>query len=186
MPFGQKQKAFGERRDLDDYETPAPQTEALLRHVEFHGPILEPAAGTGKMARVLRRHGHSVETADIKRGRDFLERTKPCMNIVTNPPYHGQMPFLFAKKAMELATGKIALLVKPGFLWGKTRREWLNQHRPYCLVILCDRILFTLPDGSPIKGQFYDHMWIVWNTQHLGYRKWEIFLEDTTSWRNES
>ena len=38
----------GKRRRLDDYETPQEVTEALCEVVKFRGPILEPAAGSGR------------------------------------------------------------------------------------------------------------------------------------------
>lgn len=152
------------RQPLDAYETPAYVTQALMNRVGFTGPILEPAAGTGRIARVLRLHGYKVETDDIRRGpkHDFLMRAEPCTNVVTNPPYAGRLPFQFVEHALHLASGKVAMLLKHGFFWSQGRRDWLNKHRPSDVIFMSQRILFLLPDGRPIKGQFFDHMWVVW------------------------
>lgn len=151
------------REPFDQYETPEGVTEALLRHVRFSSRIVEPAAGSGKIARVLRSRGYRVETSDIQRGnRDFLKRTTPCDNVVTNPPYGGKLPELFVKKALELATGRVAMLLKHGFLWSSGRREWLTENPPTTIIIISNRIRFTHPNGKKIKGQFFDHWWLVW------------------------
>lgn len=178
MKGGRNQDNLAPRRDaLDRYETPPGVTLALLKHVKFKGSILEPAAGTGRIARVLRAKNYHVETADIQRGKDFLKRRSPCANVVTNPPYFGQMPFLFAKKALEISNGTVAMLVKHGFLWSKGRHRWLVENPPTTLIFCSDRILFLDPDGKQIDGQFFDHVWVVWE-RHVGRQR--FFFERVT------
>lgn len=160
---GKKRSTRREKHDA--YETPYETTEALLRHVRFDGRILEPAAGTGKIARVLRRHGYAVDTADVQRGRDFLKRRAACDNVVTNPPYHDDMPERFVRHALSLVgpRGQVAMLLKPGFLWSTGRSAWLAANPPKLLIVVANRIKFTHPNGRPIKGQFFDHWWLVWD-----------------------
>lgn len=156
------------RDPLDRYETPDYVTEALLGRVSFNGPVLEPAAGTGRIARVLRRAGCSVETADIQRGRDFLRRTRPVRNVVTNPPYRDNLPFLFVQKAFELTQdGTVAMLLKHGFLWSDDRHDWLTRNKPTQLIVMSDRVRFLEHGGEPIKGQFFDHLWVVWERRRM-------------------
>lgn len=168
------------REPFDQYETPETVTEALLRHVLFNGRILEPAAGSGKIARVLQAYGYKVDTADVQRGRDFLKRTKPCENIVTNPPYGGRLPEEFVRRALALATGKVAMLLKHGFLWSSGRREFLTAYPPTTIIIISNRIRFTHPNGKKIKGQFFDHWWLVWEPRIFLAETRIIFEEERT------
>src|SRR5262245_6456443 len=82
-----------ERKDGDFYETPEWVTEALLPHlhpIDENGSIWEPAAGSGKMVRVLTQ-SRIVWGSDISWGDDFLTsliRPANCITaIITNPPY---------------------------------------------------------------------------------------------------
>jgi len=57
-----------ERKERDLYETPPWVTEALLPHAQsINGDIWEPAAGSGKMVRVLAKH-RMVFAGDISEG----------------------------------------------------------------------------------------------------------------------
>lgn len=76
------------------YPTPPEATRALLSVEEFDGDIWEPACGDGRIAKVLRAHGHAVVSTDLhayghgEAGVDFLRETAPrAKHIVTNPPY---------------------------------------------------------------------------------------------------
>jgi predicted RNA methylase len=161
-------KPKGGRRKLDDYETPSADTERLCRFVKFRGPILEPAAGSGRMARALATWtGKRVTTADLKRGQDFLARTKKWAgDIVTNPPYHDGMATAFVQKALELADGRVAMLLELKYLAGAKRAKFYNANKPEALVVIPNRIYF-LVNGKPIKSQFYSHCWIVWPPRAL-------------------
>jgi hypothetical protein len=90
---------------MDRYYTPTAQVravEVLLEHLPL-GPglsILEPCAGTGNIARVLRAHGHGVTTADIDPGvQQLVDMRADAMRypypvdgydgVITNPPFRG-------------------------------------------------------------------------------------------------
>ena len=99
------------RRKLDDYETPPEATAALVPFVALSGNLLEPCAGSGRMVRELKRLFPSlkIESADIKRGRDFMKRTAPFKgHCFTNPPYGGGKAEAFARQALKLCSGKAA------------------------------------------------------------------------------
>ena len=61
-----------ERQERDLYETPAWVTEALLPHLPECRTIWEPAAGSGKMSRVLEGFAGTVISSDLAGGQDFL------------------------------------------------------------------------------------------------------------------
>ena len=55
-----------QRKLLDQYETPAWVTQALIPHLpEFTGKVWEPACGSGKMVAALRQSGFDVVGSDI-------------------------------------------------------------------------------------------------------------------------
>lgn len=158
------EKPQGKRRKLDDYETPEEVTRALCEAVTFKGPILEPAAGSDRMARVLRAEtGQKVTTADIKRGQNFLERkAKWPGDIVTNPPYRDGMADAFVRKALELAEGKVAMLMELKFATGDQRCRDLFQNMPPEFEIAIPWRIYFFAGGKPITSQFYNHCWLVW------------------------
>lgn len=147
------------RRELDDYETPEQATEALCRHVRVSN-VLEPACGSGRMVRVLRRRTR-VRGTDIKGGHDFLKRARTWPgDIVTNPPYGLADEFL--NKALEIADGRVCMLMQSGFLWGSGRGKLLYEKcPPDKIVILSGRIYFYV-DGRESESQFFSHCWICW------------------------
>lgn len=163
-------KTKSKRRRLDDYETPASATLALIKNTTLFGPILEPAAGSGRMAKVFRQKTRKkVTTADLKRGQDFLKRTKLWPgSIVTNPPYRDDLPEAFARKALALADGNVALLVEGKWLWGSKRAAGLfKSYKPSLVIVLSSRIYFHEGSGPPIKSQFFSHCWVVWPQRAL-------------------
>ena len=89
------QRESGYKRvDRDCYETPEWVTRALLPHLGNINSVWEPAAGSGKMARVLEAAGLQVLSTDISAGQDFLLAGEQSVDaIVTNPPYISATPF---------------------------------------------------------------------------------------------
>ena len=72
-PMSQRESGY-QRKPLDQYETPAWVTLALIPHLpEFTGKIWEPACGSGKMVAALRQAGFDVVGSDITQGVDFLQ-----------------------------------------------------------------------------------------------------------------
>jgi hypothetical protein len=62
-----------QRKLLDQYETPAWVTLALIPHLpKFIGKGWEPACGSGKMVAALRQAGFDVVGSDSIQGVDFL------------------------------------------------------------------------------------------------------------------
>jgi hypothetical protein len=167
----------GARQKDDFYATPPSSTEAFLRVERFDGPIWEPACGDGAISKVLENHGYKVVSTDlVKRGYgetgiDFLMEYQPrAANVVTNPPF--KLASQFVRQALQLTTGKVAMLLKVGFLEGVNRsdlfdsaplaRVWVYRGRQ---SFLKNGIDATNMNG---KGGMIAYAWFVWEHGYTG------------------
>ncbi len=165
-----KQRASGatKRRKLDDYETPS-DTTLLVCDVlpNLSGRLLEPACGSGRMVRALKKFYGSklnITSSDIKQGKDFLKRTAVFKgHIFTNPPYRDGLADAFVNHALKLADGMVGMLMESGFLWGEKRASNLyNEVKPLYVIVIPNRVYFHEGSGKPITSQFYKHAWVIW------------------------
>lgn len=105
-------KLPGKDSESDVCLTPGYALEPLARHIDLSaGPIWEPAAGPGMLAKALRSYGPEVIETTIERGQDFYKYEEPpaeISQIVTNPPYSHKARF--AKKALQLCR-RVALIM---------------------------------------------------------------------------
>lgn len=166
-------------RERDDYyATPCSAIEQLLQVESFNGPIWEPACGDGAISRVLQDSGYSVVSTDLidrgfgEGGRDFLlEWCAAAPNVVTNPPF--KLGTEFARHALRLVTGKVAMLMKIGFIEGPTRADLHDGvHRLARVWVIRRRVTF-LKNGLDLvrsegKGGIHAYAWFVWDRQHYG------------------
>ena len=179
-----------ERQANELYETEAWATEALLRVLpNIQGwTIWEPAAGNHKIADVLAQHGAHVSTSDIvtyDRTHTFIH---DCVNtpdfgfgpktdaLITNPPYGkgNREAVKFAKNALELCDGWVALLLTAKFDFGKTRRDlFADNPRFYGKVALLDRIQWF--EGATTGTE--DHAWYIWRPKTAQLRPALMFWE---------
>jgi hypothetical protein len=160
-----------ERQERDVYETPSWVTEVVIRHINGHSHLWEPAAGNGKMVDVLRRHGIEVTATDIATGDDFLEaRTLPDSRItavITNPPYVSAQKFIeHALRLTAPVRGVVAMLLRIDYDSAKTRQHLFGGCRQLkAKVVLTKRIVwFEDSRGSPS----FNHCWMIWDWQHNG------------------
>lgn len=137
-------EAGGLRRD-DFHETPEIATRKLLTVEQFVGPIWEPACGHGAISRVLDSAGYEVISTDLVQRRcgegriDFLmEYTPLAPNIVTNPPF--KLATEFARHAVRLATGKVALLCRLEWLEGQERGRMFARTPPARVWVFSKRL----------------------------------------------
>lgn len=107
------------------------------------------------MAAVLRAAGYRVQTADIRTGQDFLRRSRPAENIVTNPPYSGGLAEQFVRHALTLARGKVAMLLPVYFLETGQRAELLRTAK--AIYLFSRRLRFPNERHCP-----FGQVWIVW------------------------
>lgn len=165
------------RRHLDLYPTQAGVTRALLERVDVAGRVLEPCAGPGAMARVLRRHPGvtSVVTSDVdaRHGTqlvgDATFSTAACWKrpvdwVVTNPPFSSALAVL--RNAMAVAGVGVAFLVRLTFLEPAGQQ---SGHRGHFLRENADRQVAAIVLGNPRPSFTGDGqtdsvtaVWLVW------------------------
>ena len=149
------------RHGADLYETPLKAVDMLLRHMTLEGPVLEPSAGRGAIARELRRHGLQVRASDlhdhgaepdlgIQTGIDFLSMTSmsSCRSIVMNPPF---------KASEQHVRHALRLLPDHGTLVVLLRTVWINAISradllKHCHVEIIAGRLKMLPPGAQDRG----------------------------------
>lgn len=160
------------RRRADLYETPAWVTDALVeRLVAMNGvrlgTVLEPACGSGKMVRALRRNGFNVLFSDVRKPvkggvrykpKDFLsEEFSPCDAIITNPPYKLARDFI--EKALRHAK-VVAMLLPSDYDYAKTRQHLFGHNTSFAMKLQLTRriVWFDSKNAAPSEN----HAWYVW------------------------
>jgi hypothetical protein len=157
-----------ERKPLDQYETPAWVTLALIPHLPvFTGKIWEPACGSGKMVAALLQVGFDVVGTDITQGVDFLDDPPELgvRAIITNPPYALAREFI--EHALHIAGSRIvAMLLRTDFDHAASRAHLFANCPMFAKkVVLTKRIRwFEDSNGSPS----FNHCWMIWDQQHQG------------------
>jgi hypothetical protein len=165
----------GARQKDDFYPTPARGIEALLSVESFDGDIWEPACGDGAISKVLEANGYRVASTDlVDRGYgetriDFLMEYSPrARNIITNPPFKLAVPFV--RKAVELSTGKVAMLLKIAFLEGIERSKLFSSTPLARVWVFSQRLAFVPGDGGRKLdgGGMMAFGWFVWEHGYTG------------------
>jgi hypothetical protein len=158
-----------ERKERDCYETPEWVTEALLPYLPQMLKVWEPAAGSGKMARVLERRYRSVYQTDIERGVDFLtSKTGPGFveAIITNPPYDQAAKFIEHALNLVNPIGLVAMLLRTDFDHAKTRQHLFGQCKVFAKKIVLTKRIKWFEDST---GQpSFNHAWFIWDYEHEG------------------
>lgn len=162
------------RRD-DFHETPEIATRALLGVEKFAGPIWEPACGHGAISSVLDSAGYEVISTDLVQRRygsgriDFLMEYKPLApNIVTNPPF--KLAAEFARHAVRLTTGKVALLCRLSWLEGRERGRMFQQLPLARVLVFSGRLPMMHRVGfiGDRSNSAIAHAWFVFDHSHDG------------------
>ena len=159
-----------EREKDDFYETPIEAVQALLSVESFTGEIWECACGKNRISNVLKDNKHEVFSSDlIDRGvnaniMNFLESNRKTNNIITNPPFKYALQFV--KKALELADGKVAMLLRIQFLEGKERYEFFKEFNPSKVYVFGNRVN-TIIDDKPYNSAMC-LCWFVWDKSYKG------------------
>ena len=158
-------KGSRERVDHDFYATPFWATEALLNAVSVKGSILEPAAGQGHIAKVLKERfpeSEVVATDLVERedrfgvgivpGIDFLALGyqqdlfgngnflygKRFDNVITNPPFSKAIEFV--NTALEIANDKVMMFLKIQFLESQERKAFLQNSPLKYIYVFSNRV----------------------------------------------
>lgn len=173
-----------ERKERDLYETPEWVTEALLPHLSRwrRNAVWEPAAGTGKIARVLAKQFDTVFQWDISGEGlasgglvadflDFEEAPDEFEAIITNPPY--ELATEFCERALNLTEpngGAVAMLLRTDFDHARSRAHLFRENPAFSKkVVLMRRIVwFVEDDGKPKASPSFNHAWYIWDHRHIG------------------
>ena len=162
---------------MDLYETPPVAVEALLRLEQIPHRVLEPCAGRGAIARVLRDHGHAVICNDIvdygfplHTTGDFLAMTAMparCECILTNPPFN--IVESFVAHALELAP-LVIMLLRLAFLESERRRGILEGRGLARVHVFRKRLPMMHRDQWVGKkaNSGMAFAWMVWSGEHVG------------------
>lgn len=188
---GLKAKANAAPRDLlDRYYTPAWAVEAICERLDTEGRplaglrVLEPCAGDGAIAAVLRRRGAEVVTGDFdpevsvdhrwdfpavvrELGADGFERAYGRFDLlVTNPPY--STPTTSAadvvRAARQVAETVICLLRIAWLDVADEREDLLADDFPGSIVSL-PRVGYRKPGEEEMGGSQYPSGWMGWGRQ---------------------
>lgn len=171
-------KRFADLDGPDYFPTPKWATFALADNEAFEGDIWECACGDGAMSEVLEKNGNRVISSDLfyrgygEGGVDFLDTTRSCDNIVTNPPYNAAEGFVAT--GVRQAKRKFALLLRLAFLEGANRANTIfATHPPARVWVFSERITFY-PAGAIQKGSGTTaYAWFVWDKDASGTElKW--------------
>lgn len=176
-------------RGNDLYETPEVATESLVRAERLPHCLWEPACGPGAIARVLRKHGHTVYATDLvdyestdqdESGWDFLlERQLPIgvEAIVTNPPFKNADAFV--AHALELCP-RVVMLLRLAFLESERRAPILDSGHLARVHVFRSRLPMMHRAGwqGPRATSSLAFAWCVFDRDHQG----PIHL-DRISWR---
>jgi hypothetical protein len=166
-----------ENREKDDwYPSPPEATAGLLSAETFDGPIWECACGDGAISEPLKAAGYEVVSSDlVDRGYgdsniDFLmEWQGRAPNIVTNPPF--KLAEQFVHKALELSTGKVAILARLAWLEGIERRDTIFLNTPIARVHVFSKRLHMQRARQAEKtdaGGMIAFAWFVWEHGYTG------------------
>lgn len=133
-------------RGHDEYFTPHVATVALHH---FEGGLVQPlwecASGVGNIVRPLKALGYqNIAKSDIQnhglpgsKQMDFLASKKMLRNsvaVITNPPFHSQLPVRFVLHAMEMCN-TVYLFARVGFLAGcRWEAKGLADHLSHTLI----------------------------------------------------
>lgn len=177
-PLRKRESHLWVRDPHDWYVEPSWTSERLFQRELFDGAILDPCCGSGRIVHSARQAGYIADGADIvsRRGAgqihigDFRERLAPVTNIVSNPPFGIALEIV--KKALELASGKVAMLLPANWVQGDKRARWLATTPLKRVYFIAPRP--SMPPGAAIlAGEkpgngTTDYAWFVWDRSYVG------------------
>jgi hypothetical protein len=149
-------------RDPDDYYVePGWCSARLFQQEQFHGTILDPACGSGRIVNNARLAGYKAFGTDLKirsqfcmQAIDFMAPTpRPksySQNIVCNPPFGIAEDFV--RLALERYQSKMAMLLPLDWIAGDERTRWLEHSELRRVLILTPRP--SMPPGLLIEQGF--------------------------------
>lgn len=146
----------------DRCETPAYALDPLLPYLErFKGSMIwESACGSGRIVRVLERHGHRVIASDILQDLDFFDTIPSPFDLqVTNPPYTIKARWI--ERCYQLRR-PFALLVPLETIGTAIVQGMMEQYGAE-LLLLNRRVDFIMPNiGEVGSSATFPVVWYCW------------------------
>lgn len=190
------------RNKNDLYPTPPLATYILHKYIDLPKNIVEPCAGKGNISIELQRCGYNVKSYDlyeyedslvkIETGHDVLDLKKPddYAALVTNPPYHKDLPRKIAEKGVA-EYDLTALFVRLTFLEGKKRKNLFTNNNVSDIIFLSDRINFGSNKLEPVEineqiGGMIAYCWIVFRKNKIHENTklhWVVLSEEYEEWK---
>lgn len=177
-----KEAHVWKRDDLDHYVEPQRCTAQLLARERFVGGIHDPACGFGNIVKACHAAGYQATGSDLvdrtdgapwfSWRHDFLalgEMQARISSIICNPPYYGgKGTEAFIRRALVVATHKVAIFVDRRFLTGQGRARGLyREHPPTRIWEITPRPSCPpgeyLAAGNVAGGGSADYSWLVWS-----------------------
>lgn len=179
-------KNSGVRKKNDIYETPYSATQQLidLGFFEKDKQVLEPAAGSGCIVKVLQDNDFNVAFYDKFVGdivMDFFDDDCTRNYIITNPPYSLAKEFVLHSK--KICINKFAFLLPIDFLSSKERYDEIYQDKNYPLTKVCvfSRMMdlrFPVREDWKFKTAFKVYAWFVWENKSQQKNPEIIFIDN--------
>ena len=186
----------------DFYPTPPLATYILCKYGNVPHKVIEPCAGRGHISSELLRNGHDVisydlnvypdSLVDINTPYDALElpKDKDVKGVITNPPYHKNLPHKLAEKWTE-EYDYTAMFLRLTFLEGKKRNKLFTNNPPSDIIYLSDRVKFDSKILEPVDkteqiGGMIAYMWIIWDkkAKHKYTRcQWAMLEDEYNEWK---
>ena len=171
--------AHSVREEHDYYATDPNALASLLKQKQLPRVVYECACGTGHLAEVLVKLGHSVIATDLVSrgygvgGVDFLKvETLPdnCACILTNPPYKYTMEFIEHSLELLPEGGEAIFLLNINALAGKARYERLYSQGTLKEVYVFPRRVQCAKNGdfASMTGSAVNYAWFVFEKGHSG------------------
>lgn len=172
-------KVSASENNADFYQTPEFAITGLLEKENFKGSVFqpliwEPCCGNGAISNVLKSQGYNVLSTDLRKtdytsgGIDVLKRPGFIVeHVITNPPYHIAQQII--ESCLEIATGKVCMLLKLSFLESVGRQDFYKKHPPVRLYAFHRRVTMY-PEGTepPKNNGTIAFAWFVWEKGYKG------------------
>ena len=162
-------RRLGVRPKYDHYETPRHTLMSLIDKHKIKYPILEPCAGYGSVANILKRDG-DVITNDIDPDMecdynyDYLDWNpeNEFRTILTNPPFNIAEQII-KKSIQDLRIGgEVIMLLRLDFLGTEKRRMFWKENPAKQIYALSKRPRFIK------SGDSNEYGWYVWENGWTG------------------
>jgi hypothetical protein len=160
------------------YVEPVGVSTALFGRERFVGAIWDPACGQGNVLAAAGICGLEAVGTDLVQRReeaivqqmDFLGHRGRSLapNIVCNPPYSDGAAERFIRHALDVARGKVAMLLEARFLFSEARAGGLWVHHPPTRIYnIVPRPSCPpgehLATGAKAGGGAQECVWAVWD-----------------------